>query len=159
MNGNTTSKAGRRSGCSLPVPRRRPTNFNPGDIGYVKRNNGHWVKNTGNTELQFLEVFKSPIFQDVSLSDWLTHTPPAMVAATFNIDPAVIAKWPKDKPEIPSQDDDRRAISPRRGMAGGGFVAETIHWDLSTAERTNVLRSRLDWLWSAYSRIAECCWF
>jgi oxalate decarboxylase family bicupin protein len=53
----------------------------------------------GNTELQFLEVFKSPIFQDVSLSDWLTHTPPAMVAATFNIDAAVIAKWPKDKPE------------------------------------------------------------
>jgi oxalate decarboxylase len=33
------------------------------------------------------------------LSDWLTHTPPAMVAATFNIDPAVIARWPKDKPE------------------------------------------------------------
>jgi oxalate decarboxylase len=80
-------------------PMAQTTNFHPGDIGYVKRNNGHWVKNTGNTELQFLEVFKSPIFQDVSLSDWLTHTPPAMVAATFNIDPAVIAKWPKDKPE------------------------------------------------------------
>ena len=60
--------------------------------------NGHWVKNTGNTELQFLEVFKSPEFHDVSLSDWLTHTPPAMVAATFNVDPAVIARWPKDKP-------------------------------------------------------------
>jgi oxalate decarboxylase len=74
------------------------TNFNPGDIGYIKRNNGHYVKNTGNTELQFLEVFKSPEFHDVSLSDWLTHTPPAMVAATFNMDPAVIARWPKDKP-------------------------------------------------------------
>ena len=70
-----------------------------GDIGYVKRNNGHWVKNTGNTELQFLEVFKSPYFVDVSLSDWLTHTPREMVAATFNIDPAVIARWPNDKPE------------------------------------------------------------
>jgi oxalate decarboxylase len=80
-------------------PKAQTQNFNPGDIGYVKRNNGHYVKNMGNTELQFLEVFKSPIFQDVSLSDWLTHTPPAMVAATFNIDPAVIAKWPKDKPE------------------------------------------------------------
>jgi oxalate decarboxylase len=33
------------------------------------------------------------------LSDWMTHTPPAMVAATFNIDPSVIAQWPKDKPE------------------------------------------------------------
>jgi oxalate decarboxylase len=80
-------------------PKAQTQNFNPGDIGYVKQNNGHYVKNLGNTELQFLEVFKSPYFQDVSLSDWLTHTPPAMVAATFNIDPAEIAKWPKDKPE------------------------------------------------------------
>ena len=42
-------------------PRAQTQNFNPGDIGYVKRNNGHYVKNLGNTELQFLEVFKSPI--------------------------------------------------------------------------------------------------
>jgi oxalate decarboxylase len=76
------------------------SNFNPGDIGYIKRNNGHYVKNVGNAELQFLEVFKSPYFQDVSLSDWLTHSPLSMVAATFNIDPAVIAKWPKDKPQL-----------------------------------------------------------
>src|SRR6202040_2219907 len=50
--------------------------------------------------LGFLEVFRSPYFVDVSLSDWLTHTPPAMVAATFNMDPATIAKFPKDKPEV-----------------------------------------------------------
>jgi oxalate decarboxylase len=80
-------------------PRAHTQNFNPGDIDYVKRNDGPYVKNLGNTDLQFLEVFKSPYFQDVSLSDWLTHTPPAMVAATFNIDPAVIAKWPEAKPE------------------------------------------------------------
>jgi oxalate decarboxylase len=80
--------------------RAQTTNFNPGDIGYVKRNNGHYVKNIGNTDLEFLEVFRSPYFVDVSLSDWLTHTPPAMVAATFNLDPETIAKFPTDKPEI-----------------------------------------------------------
>jgi oxalate decarboxylase len=87
-----------QAGVFTAGPAAQVMDFHPGDIGYIKRNNGHWVKNTGNTELQFLEVFRSPIFQDVSLSDWLTHTPPAMVAATFNIDPAEIAKWPKDKP-------------------------------------------------------------
>ncbi len=81
-------------------PKFQTTNFNPGDIGYVKQNNGHYVKNIGNTDLQFLEVFRSPYFEDVSLSDWLTHTPPAMVAATLNMDPAVIAKFPNDRPEI-----------------------------------------------------------
>ena len=35
--------------------------FNPGDIGYVKKNLGHYIKNTGDTDLQFLEVFRAPI--------------------------------------------------------------------------------------------------
>jgi oxalate decarboxylase len=74
--------------------------FNPGDVGYVKRNRGHYIKNVGDTDLQFLEVFRSSHFADVSLSDWLTHTPPALVAQHLNVDAATIAKFPKDKPEI-----------------------------------------------------------
>ena len=81
-------------------PKAQTTNFNPGDIGYVKRNDAHYVKNIGDTDLQFLEVFRSSSFQDVSLSDWMTHTPPAMVAAHLNLDTATIVKFPNDKPEI-----------------------------------------------------------
>lgn len=75
-------------------------NFNPGDIGYVQKSLGHYIRNVGDTDLVFLEVFRAPEFQDVSLSDWLTHTPPAMVAQHLNVDPAVIARFPNDKPEI-----------------------------------------------------------
>jgi oxalate decarboxylase len=75
-------------------------NFNAGDIGYVKKNLGHYIQNTGDSDLQVLEVFKAPQFQDVSLSDWITHTPPALVAQHFNLSPDVIAKLPKSKPEI-----------------------------------------------------------
>lgn len=74
--------------------------FNPGDIGYVKRSTGHYIKNVGDTDLQFLEVFRSAYFADVSLSDWLTHTPPAMVAQHLRVDEAVIAQFPNNKPEI-----------------------------------------------------------
>jgi oxalate decarboxylase len=74
--------------------------FNPGDIGYVKKSHGHYILNTGDTDLVFLEVFRSSYFADVSLSDWLTHTPPEMVAQTLNVDPATIAKFPNNKPEI-----------------------------------------------------------
>jgi hypothetical protein len=52
------------------------------------------------SDLVFLEVFNSAYFSDVSLSDWLTHTPPAMVAAHLNVDEATIASWPKNKPEV-----------------------------------------------------------
>jgi oxalate decarboxylase len=76
------------------------TNFGPGDVGYVLRGNGHYIKNIGDSDLQFLEVFNSAYFSDVSLSDWLTHTPPKMVAAHFNVDEATIARWPRDKPAI-----------------------------------------------------------
>jgi len=75
-------------------------NFKPGDIGYVKRNLGHFVQNTGDTDLVFLEVFRSNRFEDVSPSDWLAHTPYALVGQHLNIDPAVVARFPANKPEI-----------------------------------------------------------
>jgi oxalate decarboxylase len=74
--------------------------FAPGDIGYVLRGNGHYIKNIGDTDLQFLEIFRSSYFADVSLSDWLTHTPPAMVAAHLNVDVETIKGWPNDKPLV-----------------------------------------------------------
>jgi oxalate decarboxylase len=48
-------------------PRAVTMNFNPGDIGYVKRSNGHYIKNVRDTDLQFLEVFRSAYYADVSL--------------------------------------------------------------------------------------------
>ena len=75
-------------------------NFNAGDIGYVKANYGHYVKNVGDTDLVFLAIFKTDTYQDVSLSDWLTHIPPAMVTAHFNLSPEDIAKFPKTPPFV-----------------------------------------------------------
>jgi oxalate decarboxylase len=81
-------------------PKAVTMDFNPGDVGYVKRSNGHYIKNVGDTDLQFLEVFRSAYFADVSLSDWLTHTPPALVAQHLNVNEETIAKFPNNKPEI-----------------------------------------------------------
>jgi oxalate decarboxylase len=81
-------------------PNATTMDFNPGDVGYVKRNLGHYIKNTGDTDLQVLEVFRAPQFQDVSLSDWITHTPPALVAQHLNVSSETIARFPRNKPEI-----------------------------------------------------------
>lgn len=83
-----------------PGPDAVTQNFNPGDIGYVPQAYGHYVRNTGKTDLKFLEVFRSSYFADVSLSDWLTHTPPLMVAQHLRVDPATIARFPNNKPEM-----------------------------------------------------------
>jgi oxalate decarboxylase len=81
-------------------PRAVTNNFNAGDIGYIKANFGHYIKNIGDTDLVFLEIFKADTYQDISLSDWLTHTPPALVAGHFNLSPEDIAKFPQNGPVV-----------------------------------------------------------
>ena len=39
-------------------------------------------------------------YQEVSLSEWLVRTPPALVAQHFNIDPSVPARFPQNAPGI-----------------------------------------------------------
>ena len=68
--------------------------FNTGDIGYVRRNLGHYVENVGDTDLQFIGVFRASRYEEVSLSNWLTHTPPKLVAQHLNVDEGTIASWP-----------------------------------------------------------------
>ena len=46
------------------APQGSPTSI----TGYIPASHGHYVENTGNTTLRFLEVFKTATFQDVSLS-------------------------------------------------------------------------------------------
>ena len=81
-------------------PQAVTANFHPGDIGYVRKGLGHYVENTGNTDLVYMEVFRADRFEEVSLSDWLAHSPIDMVAETLNIDPTVIAQFPKNRPDI-----------------------------------------------------------
>ena len=76
------------------------TNFHAGDIGYVKKALGHYLENTGNTDLVYMEVFRADRFEEVSLSDWLAHSPIDMVAETLNLDPSVIKQFPGNRPEI-----------------------------------------------------------
>lgn len=72
--------------------------FRPGDIGYVRKGLGHYVLNTGPDDLVFVAVFRADRYEEVALADWLAHTPPELVAATFNLDPAVVARFPKGRP-------------------------------------------------------------
>ena len=81
-------------------PKAVTNNFNPGDVGYIKRNLGHYIKNVGNDDLVFLEVFATGTYEAVSLSDWLTHSPPEMVAAHFNMSTQDIAKFPNNIPDV-----------------------------------------------------------
>jgi oxalate decarboxylase len=80
--------------------RARTMDFETGDVGYIQKTLPHYVENTGTTDLKFLEMFKSPIYQDLALTEWLTHTPPELVAAHLNLDRAMLDALPREKPLI-----------------------------------------------------------
>jgi oxalate decarboxylase len=73
----------------------RTADFNAGDVGYVPRTLGHYVENTGDTDLVFLEMFRAPIYQDLSLNDWLTHIPPELVMQHLGISSQTLQSIPK----------------------------------------------------------------
>jgi oxalate decarboxylase len=77
----------------------RTFDYRAGDVGYVPFALGHYVQNTGDETLWFLEMFKSDRFQDVSLNQWMALTPKELVAGNLKVGPEVVdalrkEKWP-----------------------------------------------------------------
>lgn len=81
-------------------PKAVTADFNPGDVGYVKKSLGHYVQNTGDTDLKFLEIFRADRYAEISLSEWLAHTPPEMVIQHLNITKDVWAQFPKRRLDV-----------------------------------------------------------
>jgi oxalate decarboxylase len=75
--------------------RARTMDFQAGDVGYVQKTLLHYIENTGDTDLIFLEMFKADRFEEFSFSEWLAHTPPELVMAHLKIDKATYDAIPK----------------------------------------------------------------
>src|SRR4030088_3197996 len=75
--------------------RARTMDFQAGDVGYVQKTLLHYIENTGDTDLVFLEMFKSDRYEEFSFSEWLAHTPPELVMAHLKIDKATYDAIPK----------------------------------------------------------------
>jgi oxalate decarboxylase len=74
----------------------RTMDFQEGDVGYVQKTLLHYIENTGDSDLVFLEMFKSSLFQEFSFSEWLAHTPAELVMAHLKIDKATYDAIPKN---------------------------------------------------------------
>lgn len=77
--------------------RARTMDFDAGDVGYVQKTFAHYIENTGDSDLEFLEIFRSSYYQDISLSNWLSHVPPELVQAHLRIDRATLDAIPKEE--------------------------------------------------------------
>jgi oxalate decarboxylase len=77
--------------------RARTMDMQAGDVGYVLQSNPHYIENTGDSELVFLEMFKNPHYQDISLAEWLAHTPALLVDQHLKVGQEMLRAIPKEE--------------------------------------------------------------
>ena len=78
----------------------RTFDYQAGDVGTVPKAMAHFVENTGDKPLRFLELFHAPRFVDVSLAQWMALTPHELVEAHLNIDGQWLDTLRKEKQPI-----------------------------------------------------------
>jgi len=91
-----------RMGVFASSGQARTFDYRAGDVGYVPYAMGHYIENTGDTTLRFLEMFRSDHYADVSLDQWLALTPPELVQAHLNLGSQFVDALRKQKdPVVP----------------------------------------------------------
>jgi oxalate decarboxylase len=78
----------------------RTMDFEEGDVGYIPISQPHYIQNTGNTDVVFLEMFKSPNYEDVSLAEWMAHTPHLLVDQHLGVGIQMLDNIPKEEAVI-----------------------------------------------------------
>jgi oxalate decarboxylase len=86
-----------RMGVFSANARARTMDFEEGDVGYVLQSSPHYIENTGDSDVVFLEMFKSDHYEDISLAEWIAHTPPLLVSQHLGIDEKVIEAIAKEE--------------------------------------------------------------
>jgi oxalate decarboxylase len=77
--------------------RARTMDFEEGDVGYVLQSTPHYIENTGDTDLVFLEMFKSAHYEDISLGEWMAHTPHQLIDQHLHVGRAMLDAIPKEE--------------------------------------------------------------
>lgn len=80
--------------------RARTMDFQEGDVGYILKSNPHYIENTGTTDLVFLEIFRSERYEDISLAQWMAHTPELLMNQHLGVGAAMLESIPKEKAVI-----------------------------------------------------------
>ncbi|MFC6177445.1 oxalate decarboxylase family bicupin [Companilactobacillus huachuanensis] len=78
----------------------RTFNYQAGDVGVIPKEAGHYIKNIGDEPLIFIELFKNPIYSDISLNKWLATTPSQIVADHLNISKQTVENLPSEEAAV-----------------------------------------------------------
>ena len=83
-----------------PQGRAETNDFEPGDVWYFPRGHGHMLQCLGNKPAHFILIFDNGYFSEFgtfSITDWLGHTPKALLAKNFGVPESTFDKFPKEE--------------------------------------------------------------
>jgi oxalate decarboxylase len=75
----------------------RTMDFEEGDVGYIPISNPHYIENTGDSNLVFIEMFKTNEYQDISLAEWMAHTPHLLMNQHLGVTMSMLDGIPKQE--------------------------------------------------------------
>ncbi|KAF4550420.1 Cupin-like protein 1 [Elsinoe fawcettii] len=78
----------------------RTFDFQAGDVGYVPTPDAHYLENTGDEDLVYLEILQAPVFNDISVGQWLGLTPKQVVKDHLGFSDDTLNRLPQVKPYI-----------------------------------------------------------
>src|SRR5437762_2587011 len=74
--------------------------FEPGDVWYFPRGHGHQLECLGDEPCHFVLIFDNGYFSEFgtfSITDWIGHTPPALLAKNFGLPESTFNGFPKSE--------------------------------------------------------------
>jgi oxalate decarboxylase len=81
-----------------PEGRSETNDFDPGDVWYFPRGHGHSIQCLGREPCHFILIFDNGSFSEFgtfSVTDWLGHAPPRLLAKNLGLPEAALAAFPK----------------------------------------------------------------
>src|SRR5271168_1018054 len=83
-----------------PQGRSETNDFEPGDVWYFPRGHGHMLECLGDKPAHFILIFDNGYFSEFgtfSITDWIGHTPKALLAKNFGLPESAFEGFPKDE--------------------------------------------------------------
>lgn len=83
-----------------PEGRAETDDFEPGDIWYFPRGHGHSIQGLGKKPCHFVLVFDNGYFSEFgtfSVTDWIGHAPPRLLAKNLGLPAEARAQFPKEE--------------------------------------------------------------
>ncbi|KAL1969239.1 hypothetical protein VTN77DRAFT_493 [Rasamsonia byssochlamydoides] len=71
--------------------------YRQGDVGYFPQSNSHYIENTGDTDLIFLEVLRADHFSDISLGQWIGSTSKQIIRDHLHLSNETLDKLSTEK--------------------------------------------------------------